>query len=207
MAQTQARILVSSQGSSRPLEAPAQTQRFSEKRHFADANRHGSGIRRFSAIGLIPVPENRHLGGSGPGPGRRTRRGAPRSEGFRTRVPNGRRSKAPTRPLFSPDAEKSHFPDAKHHNSREVPIPGRTTRSLCTRQNKGRPEGRPSKSGGEARIRTGGQGFAGPCLTTWPLRRMKKAERIRPRPGMHGAGYGVRTRDLNLGKVARYQLR
>ena len=23
----------------------------------------------------------------------------------------------------------------------------------------------------------------------------------------HGAGYGVRTRDLNLGKVARYQLR
>ena len=25
--------------------------------------------------------------------------------------------------------------------------------------------------------------------------------------GMHGAGYGVRTRDLNLGKVARYQLR
>ena len=34
---------------------------------------------------------------------------------------------------------------------------------------------------------------------------MKKAERIRP--GMHGAGYGVRTRDLNLGKVARYQLR
>ena len=205
MAQTQARILVSSQGSSRPLEAPAQTQRFSEKRHFADANRHGSGIRRFSAIGLIPVPENRHLGGSGPGPGRRARSGAPRSAVSRTRAPNGRRSKAPTRPLFSPDAEKSHFPDAKHHNSREVPIPGRTTRSLCTRQNKGRPEGRPSKSGGEARIRTGGQGFAGPCLTTWPLRRMKKAERIRP--GMHGAGYGVRTRDLNLGKVARYQLR
>ena len=24
---------------------------------------------------------------------------------------------------------------------------------------------------------------------------------------IHGAGYGVRTRDLNLGKVARYQLR
>lgn len=28
-----------------------------------------------------------------------------------------------------------------------------------------------------------------------------------PAPWMHGAGYGVRTRDLNLGKVARYQLR
>ena len=70
---------------------------------------------------------------------------------------------------------------------------------------KRRPGGRPSHPGGEARIRTGGQGFAGPCLTTWPLRRMKKAERIRPE--IHGAGYGVRTRDLNLGKVARYQLR
>ena len=29
--------------------------------------------------------------------------------------------------------------------------------------------------GGEARIRTGGEGFAGPCLTTWPLRHMKEA--------------------------------
>ena len=27
------------------------------------------------------------------------------------------------------------------------------------------------KPGGEARIRTGGKGFAGLCLTTWPLRR------------------------------------
>ena len=31
---------------------------------------------------------------------------------------------------------------------------------------------------------------------------MKKAERLGPE--LHGAGYGVRTRDLNLGKVARY---
>ena len=60
--------------------------------------------------------------------------------------------------------------------------------------------------GGEARIRTGGEGFAGPCLTTWPLRHMKKADRDRPWCS-HGAGYGVRTRDLHLGKVARYQLR
>ena len=29
--------------------------------------------------------------------------------------------------------------------------------------------------GGEARIRTGGKGFAGLCLTTWPLRRKRTA--------------------------------
>lgn len=68
-----------------------------------------------------------------------------------------------------------------------------------------RSHGCPFFSGGEARIRTGGKGFAGPCLTTWPLRHMKKADLHRPE--MHGAGYGVRTRDLHLGKVARYQLR
>ena len=33
----------------------------------------------------------------------------------------------------------------------------------------------PTIPGGEARIRTGGEGFAGPCLTTWPLRHMKEA--------------------------------
>ena len=63
-------------------------------------------------------------------------------------------------------------------------------------------------TGGETRIRTGDKGFAGLCLTTWPSRqrwRIKKAEQVRPKN--HGAGYGVRTRDLNLGKVARYQLR
>ena len=30
---------------------------------------------------------------------------------------------------------------------------------------------------------------------------------LEPALVLHGAGYGVRTRDLNLGKVARYQLR
>ena len=35
---------------------------------------------------------------------------------------------------------------------------------------------------------------------------MKKAD-TRPAPLNHGAGYGDRTRDLHLGKVARYQLR
>ena len=39
----------------------------------------------------------------------------------------------------------------------------------------GHPEGCPLFPGGEARIRTGGEGFAGPCLTTWPLRHMKEA--------------------------------
>ncbi len=51
-------------------------------------------------------------------------------------------------------------------------------REACIR--KGHPGGCPSRPGGEARIRTGGQGFAGPCLTTWPLRRMKKADQDRP---------------------------
>ena len=31
-----------------------------------------------------------------------------------------------------------------------------------------------SAYGGDARIRTGGKGFAGLCLTTWPRRRLKK---------------------------------
>ena len=35
---------------------------------------------------------------------------------------------------------------------------------------------------------------------------MKKAE-YKSGHNYHGAGYGVRTRDLHLGKVARYQLR
>ena len=59
-----------------------------------------------------------------------------------------------------------------HHTMRREEPP------VC--HTKGRPAGRPSRAGGEARIRTGGQGFAGPCLTTWPLRRMKKAEHVRP---------------------------
>ena len=40
------------------------------------------------------------------------------------------------------------------------------------------------------------------------LARNKKSGRpIGRPPAIHGAGYGVRTRDLHLGKVARYQLR
>ena len=42
-----------------------------------------------------------------------------------------------------------------------------------------RPDGQAAHFfGGDAQIRTGGRGFAGPCLTTWPRRRRKKG-----RPG------------------------
>ena len=54
---------------------------------------------------------------------------------------------------------------------------------------KGHPEGCPSFPGGEARIRTGGEGFAGPCLTTWPLRRYEKG---RSRPALVLAWSGLR---------------
>ena len=57
--------------------------------------------------------------------------------------------------------------------------------------------------GGEARIRTGVKGFAGLCLTTWPLRRKK--DRLNG-PECNGADNGARTRDPNLGKVVLYQL-
>ena len=45
-----------------------------------------------------------------------------------------------------------------------------------------------------------------PALPLGHFAAMKKADRDRPWFS-HGAGYGVRTRDLHLGKVARYQLR
>ena len=57
--------------------------------------------------------------------------------------------------------------------------------------------------GGEARIRTGGKGFAGLCLTTWPLRQKGPRETVRK---CNGADNGARTRDPNLGKVVLYQL-
>ena len=60
--------------------------------------------------------------------------------------------------------------------------------------------------GGDAQIRTGGRGFAGPCLTTWPRRHMKRAGRLWPAPHSHGADNGARTRDPHLGKVVLYQL-
>ena len=60
--------------------------------------------------------------------------------------------------------------------------------------------------GGEARIRTGGKGFAGLCLTTWPLRRICKGPIEIGPDTFNGADNGARTRDPNLGKVVLYQL-
>ena len=80
--------------------------------------------------------------------------------------------------------------------------------AACTRQEK-RPNllaGSLTIFGGDAQIRTGGRGFAGPCLTTWPRRHMKRAGRLWPAPHSHGADNGARTRDPHLGKVVLYQL-
>ena len=57
------------------------------------------------------------------------------------------------------------------------------------------------KNGGTGRTRTADRDFADLCLTTW--RRCLKCEsRIEERKS--GAGEGIRTLDLNLGKVALY---
>ena len=75
--------------------------------------------------------------------------------------------------------------------------------------------------GGGGRNRTGVDGFAGRCMTTLPPRRAATAHAIRTQrrnekgepyqclralPQGNGAGNESRTRDLNLGKVALYQL-
>ena len=76
-----------------------------------------------------------------------------------------------------------------------------------TRHKKRTPSGRPPQVyGGEARIRTGGKGFAGLCLTTWPLRRICKGPTLIGPGAYNGADNGARTRDPNLGKVVLYQL-
>ena len=68
--------------------------------------------------------------------------------------------------------------------------------------------------GGGGRNRTGVHGFAGRCMTTLPPRRCKLKgdnETLRRACGLRyprecGAGKESRTPDLNLGKVALYQL-
>ena len=57
------------------------------------------------------------------------------------------------------------------------------------------PPRRPNKgeNGGDTRTRTGGEGFADPCLATWLCR-------------LFGAGNGIRTRDPQLGKLMLYRL-
>ncbi len=59
------------------------------------------------------------------------------------------------------------------------------------------------------------EGFANPCLTTWPRRLKVRPDTINlyfralrqkyiPFKGANGAGNGIRTRDPNLGKVVLY---
>ena len=66
-----------------------------------------------------------------------------------------------------------------------------------------------NNAGGDVRIRTGDEGFAGLCLTTWPRRHLRKQPaQIDELAGLlkNGADNGVRTRDPHLGKVVLYQL-
>ena len=59
--------------------------------------------------------------------------------------------------------------------------------------------------GGATRNRTGDKGFADLCLTAWLWRRiiMNGHRGVR---SSDGADYGARTRHLDLGKVALYQM-
>ena len=68
-----------------------------------------------------------------------------------------------------------------------IPPPGQVHR----RKNK--------ETGGWGRNRTGVHGFAGRCITTLPPSRVIAKTKL-------GAGNETRTRDLDLGKVALYQL-
>ena len=58
--------------------------------------------------------------------------------------------------------------------------------------------------GGATRNRTGDRGVADLCLTAWPWRLIITGTLIVP--VFFGADYGDRTRHLNLGKVALYQM-
>ena len=59
--------------------------------------------------------------------------------------------------------------------------------------------------GGATRNRTGDEGFADLCLTAWLWRHITRKGTIVPLR-FCGADYGDRTRHLNLGKVALYQM-
>ena len=60
--------------------------------------------------------------------------------------------------------------------------------------------------GGATRNRTGDEGFADPCLTAWPWRRIRYQKAADCRFFLSGAGNGARTRHLSLGKAALYQM-
>ena len=91
----------------------------------------------------------------------------------------------------------------RHHASR-CHSPKETTKEA---ERGDRPCDRPllsleARPGFEPRIKA----LQASALATWPSRPMKQAELVRPFFQMERAT-GVRTRDLHLGKVARYQLR
>lgn len=96
-----------------PRSADSRTRRaeITEKRRFADANCHGSEIRRFSAIGRIPVSKDGLLGRSASGTGRRASREAPSGADSRTRAASTRDSETRHRQPFSPDADKGSVSD------------------------------------------------------------------------------------------------
>ena len=75
----------------------------------------------------------------------------------------------------------SHLPPKKARKERPG-SGGASPKGACQPKEEGdRRSSRPlAFVGGETRIRTGDKGFAGLCLTTWPSRRMKKADRNRP---------------------------
>ena len=60
------------------------------------------------------------------------------------------------------------------------------------------------------RFELGSQGFADPCLTTWPRHHMNLSRKKGTRGAFlqltNGAGDEARTRYLHLGKVALYQM-
>ena len=61
--------------------------------------------------------------------------------------------------------------------------------------------------GGDTRNRTGDRGVADLCLTAWPCRHNNDGyEKFLFRTRFFGADYGARTRHLDLGKVALYQM-
>ena len=98
--------------------------------------------------------------------------------------------------------------DVKSRGHRRHHASGCHSPKETTRKQRGATALRPplAFSGGETRIRTEDKGFAGLCLSHLAISPYETG-RTRSALLSNGAGYGVRTRDLHLGKVARYQLR
>ena len=137
-------------------------------------------------------------------------------EGARRRMPQDKKKNPPDRcPAggVSWSGRRGSNPRPRPWQGRALPAEPRPHCKACSAF--GHPSSQGGANGGDARIRTGGEGFAGLCLTTWPRRRVaakpswkrpaKTLEYDRPRDD-DGADDGVRTRDPDLGKVVLYQL-